>query len=157
MNLRPWTLGTRRHFLALCAALPAPWAAASAVTHLPPPMLARDGDPGIDPTGWLVSEKLDGVRARWDGQTLWFRSGHPVAAPDWFLAGLPRGVAIDGELWMGRGTFERLSACVRRPCWHSNPRQAQVPSGRSSSSGSSRRRRPCGTGWRRWWPAVAKG
>lgn len=114
MNPRPRTLGTRRRFLALCAALPAPWVAASAVAPLPPPMLARDADPGIDPTGWLVSEKLDGTRARWDGQALWFRSGLPVAAPAWFLAGLPRGVAFDGELWMGRGSFERLSACVRR-------------------------------------------
>jgi DNA ligase-1 len=60
-----------------------------------------------------VSEKFDGVRAVWDGQVLRFRSGRVIAAPGWFLSALPR-VALDGELWMGRGTFDRLSGVVRQ-------------------------------------------
>jgi DNA ligase-1 len=36
----------------------------------------------------------------------------PIAAPDWFIAGLPK-VALDGELWLGRGQFDRLSGMVR--------------------------------------------
>lgn len=67
----------------------------------------------VDVTGYLVSEKLDGVRAVWDGRTLRFRSGREVNAPQWFLDGLPKR-ALDGELWLGRGTFERLSGIVRR-------------------------------------------
>jgi DNA ligase-1 len=60
-----------------------------------------------------VSEKFDGVRAVWDGQVLRFRSGRVIAAPGGFLSALPR-VALDGELWMGRGTFDRLSGVVRQ-------------------------------------------
>jgi DNA ligase-1 len=62
---------------------------------------------------YLVSEKLDGVRALWDGRVLRFRSGNPVNAPQWFIDGLPK-VALDGELWLGRGRFERLSGIVRK-------------------------------------------
>jgi DNA ligase-1 len=61
---------------------------------------------------YRVSEKLDGVRAFWDGAQLQTRSGHPISAPDWFIAKLPR-VALDGELWRGRGTFEQTSGAVR--------------------------------------------
>lgn len=65
------------------------------------------------PQGFLVSEKLDGVRAVWDGQVLRFRSGRVIAAPPWFLLALPK-LALDGELWIGRGTFDRLSGVVRQ-------------------------------------------
>lgn len=67
----------------------------------------------VDVTQYLVSEKLDGVRALWDGRSLRFRSGKPIHAPAWFLAGLPQ-QALDGELWMGRGSFEQLSGAVRK-------------------------------------------
>ena len=67
----------------------------------------------VDVGQYLVSEKLDGVRGIWDGQTLRFRSGKTINAPTWFLDGLPKR-PLDGELWMGRGTFERLSGIVRR-------------------------------------------
>ncbi|HEX9194744.1 MAG TPA: DNA ligase [Azonexus sp.] len=67
----------------------------------------------VDVTQYLVSEKLDGVRAIWDGQTLRFRSGKTINAPRWFLDGLPKR-SLDGELWLGHATFERLSGIVRR-------------------------------------------
>ncbi len=75
--------------------------------------LASDWSPGRSPQGFLVSEKFDGVRAVWDGQVLRFRSGRVIAAPGWFLLALPR-VALDGELWLGRGAFDRLSGVVRQ-------------------------------------------
>ncbi len=62
---------------------------------------------------YLVSEKLDGVRAIWDGKNLRFRSGKEIHAPRWFVDGLPS-QALDGELWLGRGSFDRLSGVVRR-------------------------------------------
>jgi DNA ligase-1 len=77
------------------------------------PMLARPWQGTLNPADYLVSEKLDGVRALWDGQTLRFRSGRPIAAPSWFLAALPA-VALDGELWIGRRRFDALSGAVRK-------------------------------------------
>lgn len=79
----------------------------------PAVMLARPAPPDIDPAAYLVSEKLDGVRALWDGTRLWFRSGLPIVAPRWFVERLPA-TPLDGELWLGRGRFEALSAAVRR-------------------------------------------
>lgn len=77
------------------------------------PLLAKNAPAGIDPKPYLVSEKLDGVRALWDGTTLRYRSGRVVAAPAWFLAALPK-TPLDGELWMGRRRFDELSGAVRR-------------------------------------------
>lgn len=94
-------------------------AASSATSDLAPAravpalMLAGEWHRGQDPAGFLVSEKLDGVRALWDGQTLRFRSGLPIAAPRWLIAALPK-IALDGELWVGRGRFDELSGIVRR-------------------------------------------
>jgi len=79
----------------------------------PPLLLANVLGPQVDPAAYLVSEKFDGVRALWDGQTLHFRSGQAIAAPSWFLEHLPA-QALDGELWLGRGRFEELSGFVRR-------------------------------------------
>ena len=78
-----------------------------------PLLLAQEALADIDPTGYLVSEKYDGVRALWDGQRLRFRSGLPVAAPAWFTQRLPA-APLDGELWLARGRFEALSGAVRR-------------------------------------------
>lgn len=67
----------------------------------------------VDVKQYWVSEKLDGVRAIWDGRTLRFRSGNVVPAPQWFLDALPT-QPLDGELWLARSSFDRLSAIVRR-------------------------------------------
>jgi hypothetical protein len=66
-----------------------------------------------DVSRYWVSEKLDGARAFWDGKSLWFRSGQAVHAPAWFTAGFPPR-PLDGELWLGRGGFDRLSGIVRK-------------------------------------------
>jgi len=81
--------------------------------RLPQGEWASDWASQLDPSLYLVSEKLDGVRAIWDGAALRFRSGRPIAAPAWFADSLPR-EALDGELWMGRSTFDRLSGTVRK-------------------------------------------
>lgn len=102
-------------------------------------MLAMDHN-GEDPTGWLMSEKLDGQRAWWDGGIsrgapkagvpwanrlkdsrykvapvctgLWSRYGNIIHAPDWFLDQLPKGVCLDGELYIGRGCFQETRSVV---------------------------------------------
>ena len=108
---------TRRAFvLALAAAPVLPCAArdgAAAPASMPLPMLASEASPDIDPAGFLVSEKFDGVRALWDGERLRFRSGGDIAAPRWFVAQLPA-VPLDGELWLARGRFEALVGTVRK-------------------------------------------
>lgn len=88
-------------------------ATASPASTAPALMHAKLWQAGADPGGYWVSEKFDGVRAFWDGRSLRFRSGLPIAAPDWFTAALPR-TALDGELWLGRGQFDELSGIVRR-------------------------------------------
>lgn len=66
-----------------------------------------------DPTHLWISEKLDGVRAFWDGRQLWSRRGKVWNAPAWFLAQLPPDLPLDGELWIGRGQFEYTSGVCR--------------------------------------------
>jgi len=88
-------------------------AQAAKSTQAPALLLAREWPAEADPTGHLVSEKLDGVRALWDGRSLRFRGGGTVAAPRWFTDRLPP-QPLDGELWLGRGRFEALSGLVRR-------------------------------------------
>ena len=100
-----------RLFAALFALLLA-WPVPAQAAELPL-LLAERYTGGIDVSQYWVSEKLDGVRAYWDGRQLRFRSGNPVNAPAWFLAALPTS-PLDGELWLGRGSFDRLSGIVRR-------------------------------------------
>ncbi|MEQ1772456.1 MAG: DNA ligase [Burkholderiales bacterium] len=79
----------------------------------PGALLATVARTDVDPAPYLVSEKYDGVRGLWDGQTLRSRAGNVIAAPAWFIAKLPK-QALDGELWMARGQFEKLSGAVRK-------------------------------------------
>lgn len=65
-----------------------------------------------DVRDWAMSEKLDGVRAFWDGKQLLSRNGYPFTPPPGFLRDFPP-FAIDGELYSGRGQFEQISAQVR--------------------------------------------
>jgi len=79
----------------------------------PPLLLANTEHGQTDVALYLISEKLDGVRAFWDGQALRTRSGNLINAPAWFVESFPAR-ALDGELWIGRGQFDRLSGTVRR-------------------------------------------
>ena len=79
----------------------------------PPLLLAETWDGEQDVTGWHLSEKLDGVRAYWDGKQFVSRQGNVYHAPTWFKAGLPP-TALDGELWLERKAFQRTVSIVRR-------------------------------------------
>ena len=79
----------------------------------PPLLLAESWDNTTDLTDWWMSEKLDGVRAYWDGKQFISRQGNIYHAPDWFIEGLPS-VALDGELWIDRKKFQRTVSIVRR-------------------------------------------
>ncbi|MCR4942725.1 MAG: DNA ligase [Campylobacter sp.] len=66
---------------------------------------------GQDVSGWLASEKLDGIRAYWDGKKLLSRSGKIIAAPSEFTAKFPP-FELDGELYSKRGDFQRIQSIV---------------------------------------------
>lgn len=73
--------------------------------------------------GWLASEKLDGCRAYWCGNSLWTRSGRVIHAPAWFTAGLPC-EPLDGEVWAGYGQFQASRDAVNHGRWPPNVRFA---------------------------------
>jgi DNA ligase-1 len=79
----------------------------------PPILLAESWDTATDLSDWWMSEKLDGVRAYWDGKQFLSRQGNIYYAPDWFIEGLPT-VPLDGELWIDRKKFQRTVSIVRR-------------------------------------------
>ena len=84
----------------------------AAANQTPALLLANVWTPTVDPTGWWMSEKYDGLRGFWDGKKLWTRNGNAIQAPDYFLAELPADIALDGELWIGRGKFEQALSVV---------------------------------------------
>jgi DNA ligase-1 len=83
--------------------------------HGPKLLLAKNfSDMSVDPTGWWASEKLDGVRAYWDGKRFISRQGNVFSAPEFFTKGLPKDATLDGELWMGRRKFQDTLSVVKR-------------------------------------------
>jgi len=81
-------------------------------------MKYKDYKNKFDIKGWLMSEKLDGYRALWDGNYLWTNprkkdkktgklKNQIIEAPEFFTKNLPS-FAIDGELWIGLGTFNSM-------------------------------------------------
>ncbi len=60
-----------------------------------------------------MSEKLDGVRGYWTGKEMVSRSGNLFHVPEWFTRNFPS-TPLDGELWLGRQSFEELVSIVRR-------------------------------------------
>lgn len=95
-------------FILLCCLAPLTWAQPC---KPPPVMLPMVYHGGVDVAQFWISEKLDGVRGRWDGEKLCTRGGHRIHAPAWFTAGWPA-IALDGELWIGRGRFSETSSVV---------------------------------------------
>ena len=75
----------------------------------------RQGIPN-PPIGWWMSEKYDGIRAIWDGQKFVSRGSHIgnpkifTYVPQWFMDLMPPGIALDGEIFGGRGTFQNFSS-----------------------------------------------
>lgn len=83
-------------------------------TNSEPPLLLAHTLADEDPTGWWISEKLDGVRAYWDGSKFISRLGNEYHAPAWFKAAMPKGIKLDGELFSGRKRFQETVSIVRK-------------------------------------------
>lgn len=68
------------------------------------------------PIGWFASEKWDGIRAIWDGEKFVSRgSGRTKPkvfsyVPEDFIKYLPKDYALDGEIWVSRNNFNKVSA-----------------------------------------------
>lgn len=67
---------------------------------------------GQNLAGWMISEKMDGCRAYWDGQTLWSRGGIAARIPDDWKKQLPT-EALDCELYDGIGGVYRCGAALK--------------------------------------------
>ena len=70
-----------------------------------------------DPTGWLMSEKYDGIcMVRPAGQRRVFsREGIQFNAPDFWLDQLPQNIFLHGEAWHGYGFFRLTQKCLQTP------------------------------------------
>jgi len=97
-------------------AAPAPVVAASEPAKDEPEfkvLLAETWDGEQNPYNWMMSEKLDGVRAYWNGTDFISRLGNRFHAPEWFTRNLPN-THLDGELWIRQGWFQETVSIVRR-------------------------------------------
>lgn len=65
-----------------------------------------------DPQSYLWSEKLDGIRAYWNGKNLYTRGGKILNPPSFFIQNFPP-FSIDGELWSKRGDFQSIASIVK--------------------------------------------
>ena len=117
---RVWINGVFLIAFLIAACYTSPAAAETGPTLL----LAEKYSQDIDLAAYWVSEKLDGVRAFWDGERLISRGGNIFAAPSWFTADFPAG-PLDGELWVGRGQFEKTASIVSRHAPHDGWRQVR--------------------------------
>lgn len=77
------------------------------------PMLPQVYGQQVDVSGWLMSEKLDGVRTYWDGEQLLSKNGNLLFPPAAFIDDLPP-FPLEGELWGGRGSFEQTLSIVKK-------------------------------------------
>lgn len=96
-------------FLGLLILLPALALSSSTADQMLPQVYSEQ----VDVAGWLMSEKLDGVRGRWDGRELRSKNGHLFRPPEAFIRGLPD-FPLEGEIWGGRETFGQTAAVVQR-------------------------------------------
>ena len=52
----------------------------------------------MEPKGWYLTEKYDGMRFYWDGKQCYSRPGNVIKIPASMANQLPH-VALDGEIW----------------------------------------------------------
>eukprot|EP00659_Diplonema_papillatum_P017084 gene17084-26209_t len=91
----------------------------------PPVMLAHSYKPGMDVGGWYWSEKLDGIRAYWNGSNLFTRNGNSIQVPKGFKTEIRRHFGsskVDGELFAKNNCFQQTMSAVMRqtdpnPAW----------------------------------------
>ena len=63
-------------------------------------ILAENYSDEMNVINWFMSEKIDGIRAYWDGDRLWSRTGKEINVPESFIINFPKKVTLDGELFL---------------------------------------------------------
>jgi DNA ligase-1 len=76
-------------------------------------MLATTYD-SQDPTSWWMSEKYDGIRAYWNGTQFVSRNLKPLLIPKEIEQKMPKGIALDGEIWFGKNTLSESMKLAQR-------------------------------------------
>jgi len=79
-------------------------------------MLSKIWNPKMDPSGWLMTEKYDGIRAYWDGFNFYNKNGNLIPCPQKFKSSLPK-FPLDGELWLGRNSFHHCRTVIGSQDW----------------------------------------
>lgn len=67
-------------------------------------------------SGFLMSEKLDGLRGYWDAHALLSKNEKPYNPPKSFTKNFPP-FMLDGELWYKRKSFAKAVSMVRSEDW----------------------------------------
>ena len=80
-------------------------------------MLPQVYEENIHVVGWLMSEKLDGVRGYWTGKQLLSKNGKLFHPPPAFIRNFPP-FPIEGELWGGRETFHNTVSIIKKQKMH---------------------------------------
>lgn len=62
--------------------------------------------------GYLMSEKLDGIRGIWEAGKFKTRQDNPIHTPSYFTYNFPS-FKLDGELWIARAKFDEVSTLIR--------------------------------------------
>ena len=77
-------------------------------------MLATEWDEGtMDPTGWTMTEKYDGMRLYWNGSDFYSRQGAIIQVPEFIKNQMPK-ESLDGELWTQYGLYQdAVNLCKR--------------------------------------------
>ena len=78
------------------------------------------------PIGWYVSEKYDGYRAIRNGQQFVSRNGNIFVTPKWFKDWFPNDEALDGELFIGRESFEKHGILRKKVANDNDWRKANI-------------------------------
>lgn len=102
----------RTLYLSLCCTTMLATVPAFGLETLPQLQLAQSYQQQEAVSDFWISEKLDGVRAFWDGKQLRSRSGQWIKLPDALFKQLPA-FALDGELWAGRGQFQQVMQALQ--------------------------------------------
>lgn len=79
-------------------------------------LLAKEYSEKYDVKDYLISEKLDGIRAIYDSKKKKFitKNGNQINAPDFFFKNIPENINFDGELWHSRNAFEKVSVVRKK-------------------------------------------
>jgi hypothetical protein len=67
----------------------------------------QDWNSTIDPTGWWMSAKIEGIRVFWDGKTFWTKAWEEIIPPNYIYEQMPK-IKLDGILSYQNNNLKNL-------------------------------------------------